>query len=101
MKIPTQGTHHYQNFKIRRKEPVWLRYDQTYAYNLYQRTSLSLMAQVQTPSRNSRFRWRDLFDVDIKFDEKRNTKPEYMYNEILPPVIEKWKILEANKRSFY
>ena len=30
-----------------------------------------------------------LFDVDIKFDEKRNTEPEYMYNEILPPVIEK------------
>ena len=56
MKIPTQGTHHYQNIKIRRKEPVWLRYDETYAYNLYQRTSLSLMAQVQTPSRNSRFR---------------------------------------------
>ena len=39
--------------------------------------------------------------VDIKFDEKRATEHEYMYNEILPPIIEKQKILEANERSVY
>ena len=39
-----------------------------------------------------------LFVVDIKFDEKRAPEREYMYSEILPPFIEKQKILEANKR---
>ena len=33
--------------------------------------------------------------------EKRATKREYMCNEILPPIIEKQKILEANERSVY
>ena len=30
-----------------------------------------------------------LFVVDIKFDEKRATEQEYMYNEILTPITEK------------
>ena len=42
-----------------------------------------------------------LFVVDIEFDEERATEREYMYNEILPPIIEKQKILEANERSVY
>ena len=36
-----------------------------------------------------------LFVVDIKFHEKRSTEPEYMYNEILPPIIEKQTNLEV------
>ena len=42
-----------------------------------------------------------LFVVDIEFDEKRATEWEYMYKEILTPIIKKQKILEANERSFY
>ena len=42
-----------------------------------------------------------VFVVNIEFDEKRATERRYMYNEILPPVIEKQNILEANERSFY
>ena len=41
------------------------------------------------------------FVVDIEFDEKIATEREYMYNEILTPIIEKQKILEANERSVY
>ena len=37
-----------------------------------------------------------LFVVDIKLDEKRATEREYMYNEIISPIFEKQKILEAN-----
>ena len=42
-----------------------------------------------------------LFVVDIEFDEKRATDQEYLYNEILPPIIEKQKLLEANEGSLY
>ena len=42
-----------------------------------------------------------LFVVDIEFDEKRAAEREYMYNEILTPVTEKQKILEANEQSLY
>ena len=42
-----------------------------------------------------------LFVVDIEFDKKRATEQEYLYNEILPPIIEKQKILEASERSLY
>ena len=42
-----------------------------------------------------------LFVVNIEFDEKRATEREYMYNEILTPIIEKQKILEPNERSVY
>ena len=42
-----------------------------------------------------------LFVVDIKFDEERATEREYVYNECLPPIIEKQKIVEANERSVY
>ena len=42
-----------------------------------------------------------LFVVDIKFDEKRATEREYMYNEIMLPIIEKQKLLEAYERSIY
>ena len=38
---------------------------------------------------------------DIEFNVKDVTELEYMCNAILPPIIEKQKILEANKRSFY
>ena len=43
----------------------------------------------------------DLFVVDIEFDGKRATEQEYMYNEIVPLIIDKRKILEANERSVY
>ena len=42
-----------------------------------------------------------LFVVDIEFDVKRATEYEYMYNEIFPTIIEKQKLLKANKRSVY
>ena len=42
-----------------------------------------------------------LFIVDIEFDEQNATKKQYMYNEILPPIIEKQKTLEANERSLF
>ena len=42
-----------------------------------------------------------LFIADIEFNEKDATEREYMYNEILPPIIEKQEILEANERSIY
>ena len=38
-----------------------------------------------------------LFVVNFNFDKKRATEGEYMYNEFLTPIIEKQKILEANK----
>lgn len=40
-----------------------------------------------------------LFIVDIEFNEKDAMEREYTYNKILPPIIEKQKILEANERS--
>ena len=42
-----------------------------------------------------------LLIADIEFNVKDATKLEYICNAILPPIIEKQKILEANKRSFY
>ena len=42
-----------------------------------------------------------LFIADIYFDVDNATEIEFMYNEILPPIIEKEKILEANERSLY
>ena len=44
---------------------------------------------------------RDLFIVNIEFDNTNATEQEYMYNEIMPTIIEKQKILEANERSVY
>ena len=41
------------------------------------------------------------FITDIEFDKKRATKQEDMDNEILTPIIEKQKVLEANERSVY
>ena len=35
------------------------------------------------------------------FDVENATEKEFMYNEILPPIIKKEKILEANERSVY
>ena len=37
----------------------------------------------------------NLFVVDIEFYEKRATECEYMYNEILSPIIEKQKVFEV------
>ena len=42
-----------------------------------------------------------LYVVDIEFDKVNATKQQFLYNEIMPPIIEKQKILEANKRSVY
>ena len=42
-----------------------------------------------------------LFIVDIKFDHGKATKKQILYNEVLPPVIEKQNILEANEKSIY
>ena len=38
-----------------------------------------------------------LFAVDIKFNQKNATKKQFLYNEILPPIIEKKKVLDANE----
>ena len=42
-----------------------------------------------------------LFVVDIEFYEKRASEREYMYNEILTPIIEKQEVLEMNERWVY
>ena len=42
-----------------------------------------------------------IFIVDIEFDHLHATDCQIMYNEILPPFIEKDKKIEANKRSVY
>ena len=42
-----------------------------------------------------------LFVVDIEFDQKNATKKQFLYNEILLPIIEKQKVLDANERSVY
>ena len=42
-----------------------------------------------------------LFVVEIESDEKRATEHEHMYNEILPPMVEEQKILEANESLVY
>ena len=42
-----------------------------------------------------------LFVVDIEFDKKNAIPREILFNEILPLVIEKQKILDANERSIY
>ena len=42
-----------------------------------------------------------LFVVDIKFDKKNATEREILHNKILPRVIEKQKILDANKRLIF
>ena len=38
-----------------------------------------------------------LFVIDIEFDQKKATKRQFLYNEILPPIIEKQKALDANE----
>ena len=43
----------------------------------------------------------DLFVVNIEFDNTNATEHEHTYNEIMPPIIEKQNILEANERSIY
>ena len=42
-----------------------------------------------------------IFIVDIEFDHKHATDRQIMYNEIIPPFIEKDTKIEANKRSVY
>ena len=42
-----------------------------------------------------------LFIVDIEFDKANATEWEYMYKEIMAPIIEKQKILEANEQPVY
>ena len=44
---------------------------------------------------------RRLLVVDIKLDQKNATEQEVLYDEIMPLIIEKQKILEANERSVY
>ena len=38
-----------------------------------------------------------LFIVDIEFDKANATEQEYMYNEIMLPIIDKRKLQEANE----
>ena len=38
-----------------------------------------------------------LFVVDIEFDQKNATKKQFLCNEILPPIIQKQKVLDANE----
>ena len=42
-----------------------------------------------------------LFVVAIEFDQKNATKKQFLYNEILPPTIEKQKVLDASEQSVY
>ena len=42
---------------------------------------------------------RHLFVADIEFHQKNATKKQFLYNEILPPIIEKQKVLHANEWS--
>ena len=42
-----------------------------------------------------------IFIVDIEFDHLHATDCQIMYNEMLPPFIEKDTKIEANKRSVY
>ena len=42
-----------------------------------------------------------LFVVDIEFDNENATPRQIMYNEIFPPVVEKGKVLEPNKKSVF
>ena len=42
-----------------------------------------------------------MFVVDIEFDHLTAAPSQIMYNEILPPVVEKRKILEPNERSVF
>ena len=42
-----------------------------------------------------------IFVVDIEFNYKEATKAQIMYNEIMPPFIEKNTIISAEKRSVY
>ena len=39
--------------------------------------------------------------ADIKFDHENATEKQILYNDILPPVTEKHKILDPNERSVY
>ena len=39
--------------------------------------------------------------VDIEFDMKNVTERELLYNKVLPPVIEKQKLVDANERLIY
>ena len=42
-----------------------------------------------------------IFIVDIEFDYKNATKTQIMYNEIMPPLIEKYTKIPAEKKSVY
>ena len=42
-----------------------------------------------------------IFVVDIEFDHLHATDCQIMYNEMLPPFVEKDTIIDANKRSIY
>ena len=40
-----------------------------------------------------------MYVVDIEFDHEKATDQQIMYNEILPPIVDKKAILKANERS--
>lgn len=42
-----------------------------------------------------------LLVADIELDKANAMKQQLLHNEIMPPIIEKQKFLEANKRSVY
>lgn len=43
----------------------------------------------------------ELFVVGIKFDYENVTEKQILFNDVLPPVFEKHKILDANQISIY
>ena len=55
--------------------------------------------QLESVSLNDKIGQR--FVVDTEFDKKKATSRESLNNEILPPVIEKEKILDANEKPIY
>ena len=68
---------------IKEKDPSWTNYN-----ILFEKVSLN-------------DKKGHIFIVDIEFDHEHATDRQIMYNEILPPFIEKNTKIEANKRSVY
>ena len=70
---------------------------------MHKRTSTTYDAQIQPSSGVGQSRWRGRkpIVVDTEFDEKNATEGEILYDEIMPPIIEKEKTLEANEHSVY
>ena len=68
---------------IKEKDPSWTEYN-----ILFEKVSLN-------------DKKGHIFVVDIEFDHEHATDRQIMYNEILPPFIEKNTKIEGNKKSVY